>query len=162
MLNFWSVIKCLCNGAFWYLISFLCKSTSSGIFLNVSKFSPCWCFWTKIALFHFFIYFPPFSPPFLKFLSFFLISDNLGLLADRLIGPFDIEAVVDPIGVKISDAIMNFQNSGYEVTSKVFEDCGRPRLQKRQVNILLFAYKVLHNCLNFLYLLGEKLVFLMK
>ena len=55
-------------------------------------------------------------------------------MADRLIGPFDIEAVVDPIGVKISDAIMNFQNSGYEVTSKVFEDCGRPRLQKRQVN----------------------------
>ena len=84
--------------------------------------------------------------------------DNLGLLADRLIGPFDIEAVVDPIGVKISDAIMNFQNSGYEVTSKVFEDCGRPRLQKRQV---LFTYKVLHNCLNFLYL-GEKFVFLMK
>ena len=131
------------------------------VFLNVSKFSLCWRLWTKIASKQFFIYFPPFSPPFLKFLSFFLISDNLGLLADRLIGPFDIEAVVDPIGVKISDAIMNFQNSGYEVTSKVFEDCGRPRLQKRQVNILLFAYKVLHNCLNFLYL-GEKFVFLMK
>ena len=66
-----------------------------------------------------------------KYLSFF--PDNLGLLADRLIGIFDIEAVVEPIGVKISDAIMNFQNSGYEVTGKVFEDCGRPRLQKRQV-----------------------------
>lgn len=60
--------------------------------------------------------------------------DNLGLLADRLIGPFDIEAVVDPIGVKISDAIMNFQNSGYEVTGKVFEECGRPRLHKRQTS----------------------------
>ena len=59
-------------------------------------------------------------------------ADNLGLLSDRLIGIFDIEAVVEPIGVKISDAIMNFQNSGYEVTGKVFEDCGRPRLQKRQ------------------------------
>ena len=68
---------------------------------------------------------------FKKYLSFF--PDNLGLLADRLIGIFDIEAVVEPIGVKISDAIMNFQNSGYEVTGKVFEDCGRPRLQKRQV-----------------------------
>jgi len=66
--------------------------------------------------------------------------DNLGLLADRLIGPFDIEAVVDPIGVKISDAIMNFQNSGYEVTGKVFEDCGRPRLQKRQGNAYGYAY----------------------
>merc|ERR1719414_43164 len=66
--------------------------------------------------------------------------DNLGQLADRLTGPFDIEAVVDPIGVKISDAIMNFQNSGYEVTSKVFEDCGRPRLQKRQSTSYGYAY----------------------
>lgn len=48
-------------------------------------------------------------------------------------GPFDIEDVVDPIGVKISDAIMNFQNSGYDVTTKVFKDCGIPRIQKRQV-----------------------------
>ena len=67
-------------------------------------------------------------------------ADNLGTLADRLIGPFDIEAVVDPIGVKISDAIMNFQNSGYEVTGKVFEECGRPRLQKRQVCLMIFHY----------------------
>lgn len=60
--------------------------------------------------------------------------ENLQTLADRLIGPFDIEAVVDPIGVKISDAIMNFQNSGYDVTLKVFGDCGQPRLHKRQAN----------------------------
>ena len=64
-------------------------------------------------------------------------------MADRLIGPFDIEAVVDPIGVKISDAIMNFQNSGYEVTSKVFEDCGRPRLQKRQVHTTIYIQSTL-------------------
>ena len=61
------------------------------------------------------------------------LAENLQTLADRLIGPFDIEAVVDPIGVKISDAIMNFQNSGYEVTGQVFNDCGTPRLEKRQV-----------------------------
>ena len=54
-------------------------------------------------------------------------------MADRLTGPFDIEDVVDPIGVKISDAIMNFQNSGYDVTTKVFADCGQPRIQKREV-----------------------------
>ncbi len=48
-------------------------------------------------------------------------------------GPFDIEAVVDPIGVRISEAIMNFQDSGYEVTSKVFQNCGTPRRDKRQV-----------------------------
>ena len=36
-----------------------------------------------------------------------------------MIGPFNIEAVVEPIDIKISDAIMNFQESGYEVTQKV-------------------------------------------
>jgi hypothetical protein len=58
------------------------------------------------------------------------------------LGPFDIEAVVVPIGLKISDAIMNFQNSGYEVTAKVFQDCGTPRLQKRQVGIKYFYFVV--------------------
>ena len=48
---------------------------------------------------------------------FFL--DNLISVGERLIGPFNIEAVVEPIDIKISDAIMNFQESGYEVTQKV-------------------------------------------
>ena len=48
-------------------------------------------------------------------------------------GPFDIEEVVDPIGVKISDAIMNFQRSGYEVSERVKQECGTPRIQKREV-----------------------------
>ena len=61
------------------------------------------------------------------------LSENIQTLSDRLVGPFDIEAVVDPIGVKISDAIMNFQNSGFEVTGKVFEDCGTPKVAKRDV-----------------------------
>ena len=63
-------------------------------------------------------------------------SENLQSLSERLIGPFDIEDVVDPIGVSISEGIMNFQNSGYEITGKVFQDCGTPRLQKRQVGWL--------------------------
>jgi len=58
--------------------------------------------------------------------------DNLRELADRLKGPFDIEEVVDPIGVKISDAIMNFQRSGYEVSERVKQECGTPRIQKRE------------------------------
>ena len=40
-------------------------------------------------------------------------------LADRLEGPFNIESVVDPIDVKISDAIMNFQENSDTVSSKV-------------------------------------------
>ena len=49
----------------------------------------------------------------------FLLLDNLISVGERLIGPFNIEAVVEPIDIKISDAIMNFQESGYEVTQKV-------------------------------------------
>lgn len=74
-------------------------------------------------------------------LSILHFSDNLQILADRMIGPFDVEAVVDPIGLKISDAIMNFQGSGFEVTAKVFQDCGTPKLQKRQVCVYIFVFR---------------------
>ncbi len=40
-------------------------------------------------------------------------------VADRLLGPFNIELVVDPIDIKISDAIMNFQENGVEISQKV-------------------------------------------
>lgn len=72
---------------------------------------------------------------------FLIFSETIQILANRLLGPFDIEAVVGPIGLKISDAIMIFQNSGYDVTAKVFKDCGEPRLQKRQVPIIIYEPK---------------------
>ena len=40
-------------------------------------------------------------------------------VSDRLLGVFNIELVVDPIDIKISDAVMNFQENGYEVSQKV-------------------------------------------
>ncbi len=46
--------------------------------------------------------------------------DALLKVSDRLLGPFNIELVVDPIDIKISDAIMNFQENGYEISQKVF------------------------------------------
>lgn len=46
-------------------------------------------------------------------------ADALMKVADRLLGPFNIELVVDPIDIKISDAIMNFQENGYEISQKV-------------------------------------------
>lgn len=52
-------------------------------------------------------------------------------VASRLLGPFNIEVVVEPINIKISEAIMNFQENGHEVSKKVFSGCGRPRLGKR-------------------------------
>lgn len=49
------------------------------------------------------------------------------LVADRLTGPFNIEAVMEPIDVKISEAIMTMQDNSIQVSSKVFQGCGHPK-----------------------------------
>ena len=36
-------------------------------------------------------------------------------LSERLAGPFNVEMTIEPISIKISDAIMNFQESGFQV-----------------------------------------------
>ncbi|XP_054161545.1 glypican-6-like [Oppia nitens] len=54
--------------------------------------------------------------------------DALLLLASRLETSFNIESVVDPIDIKISDAIMNFQENGGVVSNKLFESCGKPHI----------------------------------
>lgn len=38
----------------------------------------------------------------------------------RLLGPFNIELVVIPINVKISEGIMNFQENSQKVSQKVY------------------------------------------
>ncbi|XP_051505990.1 glypican-4 [Myxocyprinus asiaticus] len=48
-------------------------------------------------------------------------------LAERLEGPFNFESVMDPIDVKISDAIMNMQENSIQVSQKVFQGCGQPK-----------------------------------
>lgn len=53
-------------------------------------------------------------------------------VADRLLGPFNIEMVVEPINIKISEAIMNFQESGAEVSKRIFSGCGEPKLGRRR------------------------------
>lgn len=50
-------------------------------------------------------------------------------LASRLEGPFNIESVVDPIDVKISDAIMTLQENSTNVKQQVHNGCGRPNPQ---------------------------------
>lgn len=40
-------------------------------------------------------------------------------LVGRLEGPFNFESVMDPIDVKLSDAIMNMQENSMEVSQKV-------------------------------------------
>ncbi|XP_032827764.2 glypican-6-like isoform X1 [Petromyzon marinus] len=54
--------------------------------------------------------------------------DAMQLVADRLEGPFNIEAVVDPIDVKISEAIMNMQENAVQITTQVFAGCGQPKV----------------------------------
>ncbi|KAF7237442.1 Glypican-4 [Varanus komodoensis] len=54
--------------------------------------------------------------------------DSMLMVAERLEGPFNIESVMDPIDVKISDAIMNMQDNSMQVSQKVFQGCGQPKM----------------------------------
>ncbi|KFO37819.1 Glypican-6 [Fukomys damarensis] len=54
-------------------------------------------------------------------------TDAMLLVAERLEGPFNIESVMDPIDVKISEAIMNMQENSMQVSAKVFQGCGQPK-----------------------------------
>ncbi|XP_072913839.1 glypican-4 [Hemitrygon akajei] len=53
--------------------------------------------------------------------------DSMLMVAERLEGPFNIEAVMDPIDVKISDAIMNMQENSIHISEKAFQGCGKPK-----------------------------------
>lgn len=55
-----------------------------------------------------------------------LMLDAMLMVAERLEGPFNIESVMDPIDVKISDAIMNMQDNSVQVSQKVMkQDVGK-------------------------------------
>ncbi|XP_039274876.1 glypican-1-like [Nilaparvata lugens] len=58
--------------------------------------------------------------------------DVMDKLVERLLGPFNIEMVVQPINIKISEAIMNFQESSAQVSQRVFSSCGKPMLGRRR------------------------------
>lgn len=48
-----------------------------------------------------------------------VLTDAMLLVADRLEGPSNIEAVIQPIDIKISDAIMTMQDNSMQVSAKV-------------------------------------------
>ncbi|KAK0171828.1 hypothetical protein PV328_005227 [Microctonus aethiopoides] len=58
--------------------------------------------------------------------------EAVGKVGERLIGPFNIEMLVRPINLKISEAIMNFQENSHDVSQRVFSGCGRPVLGRRR------------------------------
>lgn len=47
------------------------------------------------------------------------MTDAMLQVADRLGGPFNIEAVIEPIDIKISEAIMTMQDNSMQVSAKV-------------------------------------------
>ncbi|KAM3625404.1 uncharacterized protein V6R79_011555 [Siganus canaliculatus] len=53
--------------------------------------------------------------------------DAMLLVAERLQGPFNIEAVIEPVDIKISEAIMTMQDNSMQVSAKVFQGCGPPK-----------------------------------
>lgn len=57
--------------------------------------------------------------------------DAMLSLVERLEGPFNFESVIDPIDVKISEAIMNMQENSMHVSQKVFQGCGQPKPVQR-------------------------------
>lgn len=59
---------------------------------------------------------------------FYYLTDAVEKVADRLLGPFNIAMVVEPIDIKISEAIMSFQEHNHEISQKIFSGCGKPVL----------------------------------
>ena len=60
-----------------------------------------------------------------------MISDALSSLGERLNGPLNLEMIVLPLDIQISNAIMTFQDSALRVTQKNFDLCGTPAYMKR-------------------------------
>lgn len=62
----------------------------------------------------------------------FFLAEALDKVADRLSGPYNIEVVVEPLNIKISEAVMIFQENGLEVSKKIYALCGKPSLSRRK------------------------------
>lgn len=48
-----------------------------------------------------------------------VLTDAMLLVTERLEGPFNIESVMEPIDVKISEAIMNMQENSMQLSYQV-------------------------------------------
>nr|XP_032831012.1 glypican-6-like isoform X2 [Petromyzon marinus] len=53
--------------------------------------------------------------------------DAMLQLTERLEGPFNVETVLAPIDVRISDAIMHLQENSVQVSTQIFAECGIPK-----------------------------------
>lgn len=57
----------------------------------------------------------------IKLLYYNNFSDSLVSLVSRLENSYNIEIVLEPIDIKISEAIMNFQENGVAISKKVLK-----------------------------------------
>ncbi|KAG9508799.1 Glypican-6, partial [Fragariocoptes setiger] len=53
--------------------------------------------------------------------------EALSSLANKMRTSWNIEIVVKPIDIRVSEAIMNFQENGPQITNQVFKACGDPK-----------------------------------
>lgn len=60
------------------------------------------------------------------------VSDAIDKVADRLIGPYNVVSVVEPLNIKISEAVMNFQEIGADVSQKIQTKCGTLGLKRQK------------------------------
>ncbi|RWS29106.1 glypican-6-like protein [Leptotrombidium deliense] len=58
--------------------------------------------------------------------------DALLLLSNRLETSFNIESVVNPIAIRISEAIMDFQENNSAISQRLYGFCGKPRIARRE------------------------------
>ncbi|XP_073478988.1 glypican-2 [Aquarana catesbeiana] len=54
------------------------------------------------------------------------LIDGLQEVAERLVGPFNVELAAESIAVKISEAIMTLQEESVQLTAQIFQSCGTP------------------------------------
>ncbi|XP_068130156.1 glypican-2 isoform X2 [Hyperolius riggenbachi] len=54
------------------------------------------------------------------------LMEGLQEVAERLMGPFNVELAAESISVKISEAIMTLQEQSVKFTAQIFQSCGTP------------------------------------
>ncbi|KAM8804971.1 GPC1 protein, partial [Eudromia elegans] len=59
------------------------------------------------------------------------LMDSLIVVADRIDGPYNVDAVIGTIHMRISEAISNLQENKDSITAKVFQGCGNPKINTK-------------------------------
>lgn len=74
---------------------------------------------------------------------------SLAELANKLTKSYNFDTIVEPLDVQISEAIMNFQENGKNISDYVFSICGRPSQNRLNNNLAASSIRTnpigLHN-----------------